>query len=633
MKKVYLMLFLAMVWQISAADIPMVITHQGYITDKEGNGITGLLNFSIGIYKSIDGGGEDLLWEEDLGSVNVKEGFYFVRVGDKGGLKEIFSGYSVLFLEVRVDGKALSPRQSIGSVPYAFVSEDAVGDIHPRSISVGGKVVIDENGKWVGSIPMSKADSKTDGYLSKDDYSRFENKQERISGSCRAGMCMVSVNSDGSVNCEVCGGGGGGSYTAGAGLVLNNSEFSLDPVYLSGSVYDSRFVNEDQANSITSKMIKSGAIEAYHLSSEICGGVGDSVLYFDGTDWRCRAYASGTGTVTVVNTGAGLTGGPITNSGTISLRPEYQSGSAYDDRFVNVDEANSISTSMIKDRAITFNKIGNNGCSTNQYIKWDGTNWSCGTIGGGGTVTQINTALPLQGGPITSSGTISIQQATATTSGYLSSADYQRFEAKQDALGYTPVNRAGDTMSGALNLPSNGLTVGGNQLVVSNTSVGIGTNSPATKLDVIGTGAFTSNITIRGDASEGGQLILNDTNTTSVGESTNSWNIDVVGTKGAGQLRFHRSTSGTKMVINADGKVGIGTSNPDQTLTVAGRIKATQGILVYECPNYQNSCSRPSGCLGQLSVAAQCTYYDCDYECYCSTRTASCTAKGFLVDR
>ena len=585
MKKVYLMLFLAMVWQISAADIPMVITHQGYITDKEGNGITGLLNFSIGIYKSIDGGGEDLLWEEDLGSVNVKEGFYFVRVGDKGGLKEIFSGYSVLFLEVRVDGKALSPRQSIGSVPYAFVSEDAVGDIHPRSISVGGKVVIDENGKWVGSIPMSKADSKTDGYLSKDDYSRFENKQERISGSCRAGMCMVSVNSDGSVNCEVCGGGGGGSYTAGAGLVLNNSEFSLDPVYLSGSVYDSRFVNEDQANSITSKMIKSGAIEAYHLSSEICGGVGDSVLYFDGTDWRCRAYASGTGTVTVVNTGAGLTGGPITNSGTISLRPEYQSGSAYDDRFVNVDEANSISTSMIKDRAITFNKIGNNGCSTNQYIKWDGTNWSCGTIGGGGTVTQINTALPLQGGPITSSGTISIQQATATTSGYLSSADYQRFEAKQDALGYTPVNRAGDTMSGALNLPSNGLTVGGNQLVVTG-----------------------GNVIASGSIGWGGYSYLSSDQNGSIelGNSTSSGNTPFIDFHyGVGTNQDYN----VRLINDANGRLTVNATD----FYVTGNIRSSTGTLVYK---QSAGCAYGGTLTTNTTCQTLCCSYDEYYNCY-----------------
>ena len=58
---------------VFGADIPMVITHQGYITDKDGAGVNGSLNMSIGIYKSMDGDSTDLLWEEDLGSVNVRD--------------------------------------------------------------------------------------------------------------------------------------------------------------------------------------------------------------------------------------------------------------------------------------------------------------------------------------------------------------------------------------------------------------------------------------------------------------------------------------------------------------------------------------------------------------------------------
>lgn len=48
------------------------------------------------------------------------------------------------------------------------------------------------------------------------------------------------------------------------------------------------------------------------------------------------------------------------------------------------------------------------------------------------------------------------------------------------------VSKTGDTMTGTLNLPSNGLTVGANQLAVSGGNVGIGTSSPAAKLDVTG---------------------------------------------------------------------------------------------------------------------------------------------------
>lgn len=48
------------------------------------------------------------------------------------------------------------------------------------------------------------------------------------------------------------------------------------------------------------------------------------------------------------------------------------------------------------------------------------------------------------------------------------------------------VAKTGDTMSGTLNLPSNGLTVGTTQLVVSNGNVGIGTGTPGGRLHVVG---------------------------------------------------------------------------------------------------------------------------------------------------
>jgi len=50
--------------------------------------------------------------------------------------------------------------------------------------------------------------------------------QNRVTGACSPGMAIKSINSDGSVNCEIISG-GGGSYTAGAGLALVGSEFSL----------------------------------------------------------------------------------------------------------------------------------------------------------------------------------------------------------------------------------------------------------------------------------------------------------------------------------------------------------------------------------------------------------------------
>ena len=48
------------------------------------------------------------------------------------------------------------------------------------------------------------------------------------------------------------------------------------------------------------------------------------------------------------------------------------------------------------------------------------------------------------------------------------------------------VNVAGDTMTGPLVLPGNGLTVGSGQLVVSGGNVGIGANSPSSRVEVVG---------------------------------------------------------------------------------------------------------------------------------------------------
>lgn len=51
--------------------------------------------------------------------------------------------------------------------------------------------------------------------------------------------------------------------------------------------------------------------------------------------------------------------------------------------------------------------------------------------------------------------TISIPAATGSVNGYLSSTDWTTFNNKQAALGYTPVNKAGDTMTGLLILSGN----------------------------------------------------------------------------------------------------------------------------------------------------------------------------------
>ncbi len=62
------------------------------------------------------------------------------------------------------------------------------------------------------------------------------------------------------------------------------------------------------------------------------------------------------------------------------------------------------------------------------------------------------------------------------------------------------VRKVGDTMTGPLNLPVNGLAVGGNQLIASGEKVGIGTASPQAPLHVLGP---NGNYAYLGDATRG----------------------------------------------------------------------------------------------------------------------------------
>jgi len=149
------------------------------------------------------------------------------------------------------------------------------------------------------------------------------------------------------------------------------------------------------------------------------------------------------GDITAIYAGTGLTGGGT--SGDVTL---------------------SVNNSIIQSRVIGSCSSG----SSIRVINEDGS-VTCETDdNSGGTVIQVNTGTGLTGGPITTSGTISLSSTYSDGSAYDS-----RF-----------VNVTGDTMIGPLSLPENGLTVGSNQFVINSGKVGIGTATPNTMLDVNG---------------------------------------------------------------------------------------------------------------------------------------------------
>ena len=111
-------------------------------------------------------------------------------------------------------------------------------------------------------------------------------------------------------------------------------------------------------------------------------------------------------------------------------------------------------------------------------------------------------------------------------------------------------------------------TGGSRRLVIlSSGNVGIGTDSPAGKVEVLKNGG-TSDIIVTSDTLA--LLQLKDSGL------TKHYNIEIGRSASAGDLTF-RSVSGEKVRFTEGGKVGIGTANPGQKLSVQGDSTAAAG--------------------------------------------------------
>ena len=286
-------------WTAMAMAVPIQMTQQGRLLDANGAALTGAHQLDVRIFDDLSNG--LLLWEDTL-SIQCQNGYYSTVLGAdtlNNPLDESVLTLYPLYLEIEVDSSGpLSPRQPLLSAPYAQLSGTSTnlsgGAVDASQISIGGNLIIDGNGSWVGptiatawsditGIPSDIADGDNDTQLSEAQVESYitNGAIDLASNSTMAGDDLITQSTDSD------------------GLADLSCLHGEAPVY--DSVLNQWFCGQPD-DTLSSLNCNDGESVVYELSSGTwgCGIMSDTLaqlscssgqmLTYDGGAWVCTDF-------------------------------------------------------------------------------------------------------------------------------------------------------------------------------------------------------------------------------------------------------------------------------------------------------------------------------------------------------
>jgi hypothetical protein len=365
----------------ASAVIPSLINYSGVLKGINGKPLTSITGVTFLLYKEEQGGAP--LWIETQNITPDKTGKYGVTLGATkldSSLSDSFANSEARWLGVQITGQAEQSRVLLVSVPYAMKAADA---------------------DTIGGLPVS-------AFM----LANGTNATSAASSSAATGKSLVSASTSAPpANPNV----------TGKGLLNfipmwdSTSDIVDSVMFQQGSKIGINTTVPAATLDVSGKTDVRDTLTLFPKAT-------DPTLAVSGTSFKVDSTGKvtfisgqtfpGTGTITGVTTagGSGLSGGGT--SGTLSLKVP----------------AAGITNAMLQNSKVTLNSsaaggltvpgamslggtytIGLKTCSANQILQYSGTAWTCKTLGTGtGTVTSVGSGAGLTGGPITSSGTLSI---------------------------------------------------------------------------------------------------------------------------------------------------------------------------------------------------------------------------------
>jgi hypothetical protein len=388
----------------AASALPRLVRFSGIAKDASGNPATGVAGITFSLYAEQTGGAP--LWTETQNVQTAAGGHYTVLLGaakSEGLPADLFTAEQAHWVGVSVEGQAEQPRILLVSAPYALKAGDAetLGGLPPSAFLLAaapaGGSVAKPQAASSASPDATCAAITSDGTATANQVAKFTaacaiepSAIFESGGKVGLGTTAPTAALDVIGNVAVTGSISSTAAAAFAGLSLPAVETATasaggnsNPVQMTASAFNSAKsaaiaehftwqaepVGNDTATPSGSLNLLFGTDKQAPVETGLSVAGNGQITFAGG-----QAFP-GTGTITGVTAGSGLTGGGAAGTVTVALT---------------------------------------NTCASGQVLQWNGSAWAC-TGAGTGTITEVTAGTDLTGGGAGGNVTLNLNTSKTDT--------------------------------------------------------------------------------------------------------------------------------------------------------------------------------------------------------------------------